>query len=79
MKLYWGDPDDALARMESDQEAFEKECPICDYCGDAITDGTYTEIEWGVRLGRYHNECAGDFIHIQSVDDYIRDRRAMQC
>lgn len=77
--MWTADPVHDAAQYDLDRAAEEKECPVCDYCGEPITDETYTEIEWGVRLGRYHNECAGDFIHIQAVDEYIRNRREMQC
>lgn len=75
MRLYWGDPDDALALKESDDAAYEKKCPVCDYCGEPITDETYLEIMVGLRLRRYHEDCVE--ISHQSVSDYIRDREEM--
>lgn len=77
--MWTDDPVHDAAQYDLDVAAEEKECPVCEYCGEAITDETYMEIEWGVRLGRYHKDCSDDFIHIQYLSDYIRDRRAMQC
>lgn len=40
--MYAGDPLDAFYRYDSDQaeaqERFEKTCPICQLCGEPITD-----------------------------------------
>ncbi len=74
-QLYWGDPEDALALKEADDAAYEKKCPICDYCGDRITDETYLEVMVGLKLRRYHEDCV--MVSRQSVSDYIRAREEM--
>lgn len=76
-QLYWGDPDDAFARWDADQAEYESKCPVCDYCDEAITDETYTVIEWGFRAAIFHNSCASDLVHIQYTSDYIREREEM--
>ena len=74
-QYYWGDPDDALALKEADDAAYEKKCPICDYCGNRITDETYLEVMVGLKLRRYHEDCV--MVSRQSVSDYIRAREEM--
>lgn len=74
-RLYWGDPDDAFNQWDADQEAYEKKCPICNYCGNRITDETYLEVMVGLKLRRYHEDCV--MISRQSVSDYIRAREEM--
>ena len=74
-QLYWGDPEDALALKEADDAAYEKKCPICDYCGNRITDETYLEVMVGLKLKRYHEDCIE--INRQHTSDYIRSREEM--
>jgi hypothetical protein len=63
------DPFYDLDRDETECEENEKFFPVCDVCGETITDDYYYE------LGEYkfHLDCAWKLR--KSVDDYVEDKK----
>ena len=72
--MWTDDPVADAARYDAEVYEYEQKCPICDSCGEHITDETYVEIEWKFKIYRYHHECADGFIHTQYTSDYIGER-----
>lgn len=61
------DPFYDLARYEDECEDFESKCPVCDICGEPITDDYYYEVA-GIK---FHLDCADR----RSVDSYVESQR----
>ena len=59
-----------------DQECVEAEekFPICDSCGDRITDEEYFEVVYKGKILRFCQEC----VSLQYTSDYIEERRIFQ-
>ena len=65
----------------ADAENYSAECednlkkyPVCDECGDYITDETYRELVYRGKILRFHDHC----IETQYTSDYIEERRYFQ-
>lgn len=61
--------DDFLA-YDMEQADYESKCPVCDSCGDRITNGTYYEVQYKRKRLRICPDCISE----QLVSDYITER-----
>lgn len=76
-RLYYHstDPVHDAAQRDLDQAAFERKCPVCDWCEQPITDETFRKrIDHKGRTRHYHNECAQEWFDEEFeklfLDDY---------
>lgn len=63
------DPIDDFLRHDMEQEGYEEKCPICDGCGDRITDRTFYEVSYKRRTLRFCRDC----IKERYTEDYSTD------
>lgn len=68
------DPLDDAARYDAECIENEKKYPVCDCCGDRITDETFVETVYRGKILRLHESCT----YSQYTDDYIREREEEQ-
>lgn len=61
------DPIEDFNRQDAEEAEYEKLCPVCDLCGEPITDDYYYMVSGIV----FHLGCAVR----HSVDDYIEQER----
>ena len=61
------DPLADVGRREDEEAAFEALCPVCDICGEPITDDYYYTVG-GIT---FHEDCAEK----HSVEDFVEGRR----
>ena len=61
------DPFRDLLDKEEDDAAYEALCPVCDVCGEHITDDYYYKVG-GLT---FHLDCA----ERRSVDAYVEEKR----
>jgi len=61
------DPIEDFNRHDAEEAEYEKLCPVCDLCGEPITDDYYYEVGGIV----FHLGCADR----HSVDDYMEGQR----
>ena len=54
--------------MKIKKKSFEDYCPICEVCGERITDEYYRQI----GSDTYHDGC----IETRTTDTYVENRRA---
>lgn len=52
---------DDFDRKDDEEERYRKKCPVCDVCGDYITD------DYFIRIGNeyYHEDCV-DRVHTET-------------
>ena len=73
-RLYHGvDPASDAAQRDLDIAAFERKCPICDWCDEPITDETFLERTDGNKPIVYHKSCAKEFFEDLFVTRYTSD------
>lgn len=76
-RLYHGvDPASDAAQRDLDIAAYERKCPICDWCDEPITDETFLQrINHKKRKLNYHIKCAEKWFESEFeelfTDDYI--------
>lgn len=75
-RLYSPDPVHDAAQADLDAAAYEKKCPVCDYCDEPITDETFRQrIDTRGRIRHYCEACAlerfNDEYQQLYTDDYI--------
>lgn len=61
-------------RYAADCDAEIEKCPICDGCGDRITDETYSEVVYKGKILRFCDRC----VSTQYTSDYIEEREVFQ-
>ena len=54
----------------AEEQEYEEHCPICDRCGEPITDETYYDI--GGRI--LHEDCMQDEC-MKWTDDYVKNEK----
>lgn len=69
------DPVTDAIRAAAEADAEYEKCPICDCCGDRITDRTFYETVYRGKILRLHDSC----IYTQYTSDYIEERGINQC
>lgn len=75
-RLYSPDPVHDAAQADLDAAAYEKKCPVCDWCEERITDETFRQrIDHKGRTLHYHEDCAREWFEQEFrqlyTDDYI--------
>lgn len=61
-------------RYAADCEEQLEKCPVCDSCGDRITDETYTEVVYKGKILRFCESC----VSIQYTSEYIEEKGFFQ-
>lgn len=61
------DPIEDFNRHDAEETAYEKLCPVCDICGERITDDCYYKVGGIV----FHLDCA----ERHSVESYMEEER----
>lgn len=61
---------DDFLRHDMEQADYESKCPVCDGCGDKITDGTYYEVQYKRKTLKICPDCITERL----VSDYITER-----
>lgn len=74
MIYHSADPIDDFLRWDADCREEEKKYPVCDCCGERITDEIYSETVYRGKILRLHESC----IYSQYTSDFIRGREVMQ-
>ena len=69
MFMYTDNPSRDYDRHCAEQEAWRAKCPVCDGCGEVITDDYYYEITGEI----YCEDCMNDCCR-KSTDDYIESQ-----
>lgn len=68
------DPLTDFYRWDIEGREYEEKCPVCDSCGEPITDETYTEIVYKGKILRFCDDC----VSTQYTSDYIEERGNIQ-
>lgn len=61
---------DDFLRHDMEQADYESKCPVCDGCGDRITDGTFYEVEYKRKTLRICPGCITE----RYTRDYITEK-----
>ena len=70
------DPVNDFRRYDSELADNEKKYPVCDHCGERITDEKYWEIIIGLKIKRFHEDCIE--VSQQYTSDYIEEKGYFQ-
>ena len=68
------DPVTDAIRAAAEADAENEKYPICDCCGDRITDETFQETVYKGKILKLHNTC----IYNQYTSDYIEEKGFFQ-
>ena len=68
------DPLTDFYRWDAERLDYEEKCPVCDSCGEPITDETYIETEYKGKILRFHKNC----IETQYTSHYIEEKEGFQ-
>lgn len=64
------DPIDDFYRRDLERMDYEEKCPVCDGCGDRITDETFYQVEYKRKTLRICHDCITE----RYTEDYITER-----
>lgn len=68
------DPVADAERYAADCEEQLEKCPVCDGCGDRITDETFYEVVHKGKILRFCDDC----VSIQYTSEYIEEKGFFQ-
>ena len=61
------DPIRDFYRHDAEEQELLEKCPVCDCCGEPITDETFKKIVYRGKTLRFHDDC----IETRYTEDYI--------
>ena len=68
------DPVHDAAQRDLDIAAYEKKCPVCDWCEQSITDETFLQrIDHRGRTLHYHETCAHEWFKSEFEELFLDD------
>lgn len=62
----------ALEARELSEMQYEAKCPVCDICGETITDIYYYDVDGDIMCEGCFDEWCQDFR--KNVEDYVEER-----
>lgn len=68
------DPVEDFLRYDADCKERAKKFPICECCGDRITDEKFYQVVYRAKILSFCENC----VMPQYTSDYIRDKEVMQ-